>query len=121
MPRTAPKDESGEVIHATSSFRPQVVTDAINEVEALEIEIADIMAKAVKKCQPKRDAIKAAIKQAAENGTPKREFRTILKVRRKMREALESVRHLDDEQKENVINMLKIPGVQLEMDFAAAA
>lgn len=122
MPRKAPEDSDEKVIHAATSFRPDVLRDYTERIEALNAESDAIAAGAKKKQAPKRQAIIKLMKEAAENGLEKKVLAAHLRKRRLQRQSDAVELELDDEHKDQFRKYQKaMPWEGTPLAMAAAA
>lgn len=106
MPRKPKQDEGtvhseaeAVIAAATNGIDEALLNRLVKEVEDKRLEIKARMREASDECQPLRDEIAAIIKEAAENGMPKRSFGCILKERKHLYEAAHASDSLNDHAK----------------------
>jgi hypothetical protein len=129
MPRKAKQVDLKEVIHKAkpgrNGFDPDMVNDYVTRYENCQAEIDKIMRYAREEAQPQRDDQKQIVKDAAEAGLSKREFRAVLRKRRLLKKAEESADTLSEgeqltfEQFQHALGMLSdMPLGQAVLDKA---
>lgn len=115
MPRRAKQVENGgrelrEVKPATNGFSADKLQGFIDRVQNCQAEIDQITETAKAACLPHREDIASIIKEAAEEGLPKREFSTVLR-RLRLEHKLEHVADkLHDDNRETYDQMLHALG-----------
>ena len=115
MPRRAKLDDSETTVHETArpgsnGFDPVQMKAYIARHEALQAEIDEINQNAHDASLPHREDMAALLKEAAEAGFPKKEFKTVLRKRRLEAKVARVAASLDEDQTQTYEQLLAALG-----------
>ncbi len=127
MPRSAKLDDNSETVHAApakpglNGYDGPKLQNFIDRWESVQDEIDEIMANARDAAEPHRQDQAAIVKEAAEAGFSKKEFKAILRKRRLEDRLAHVADSLDSDQKETYEAMLAALGALGDTPLGQAA